>query len=57
MQDKTRAKIDPAFYADGVSLKSEFIKLVLSDTSLNEETREKIINIGIAALRGETPEL
>ncbi|MDD3947636.1 MAG: metallophosphoesterase [Clostridia bacterium] len=53
VRDKTRIKIDPASYADGVSLKSEFIRLVLADEKLTQEQSDKIIACGISALKGE----
>jgi DNA repair exonuclease SbcCD nuclease subunit len=57
IKDETRVKIDYEACKDGVSLKSEFIRTVLADASLDEEQKEHIIAIGINALMGERYEL
>lgn len=50
--DETTLKIDYMTYENDVSLKGEFIRLVLSQNLSEEETR-KIITTGIKALSGE----
>lgn len=57
IKDKTKLKTDPKDYADGVSLKSEFFRLVLADKRLSQDMRDKIIACGLAALKGEMPDL
>ena len=53
IEDKTKIKIDYHKYENDVSLKGEFIRLVLSQEDLSEEEKSKIINTGIKALSGE----
>ena len=50
--DETTLKIDYMSYENDVSLKGEFIRLVLSQ-NLPEEEQKKIITTGIKALSGE----
>jgi len=52
-RDESRLVINPTDYADGVSLKSEFLRLVLADNKLSAEQKDKIIKTGFSALRGE----
>ncbi len=52
MKDKTNVKIDYMKYKHNISLKGEFIRLVLN-TQMTDEEKDKIINIGIKALAGE----
>ena len=40
-------------YQNDISLKGEFIRLVLSQESLNDEEKSKVISTGIKALAGE----
>lgn len=51
--DKTRIKADINKYMKDVSLKGEFIRMVLSDDSIDEDTKAEIIKTGLAALKGE----
>lgn len=52
VKDRTERKIDISEYADGVSLKGEFIRLVCSDAELPEEKKREIIALGLRALNG-----
>ena len=52
IRDESRLRIDPEGYACDVSLKGEFIRLVLASARSDEE-KEKIISCGIRALMGE----
>lgn len=52
-EDNARLAVDPADYANGVSLKSEFVRLVLGDQKLVPEEKDSILKLGFAALRGE----
>jgi len=51
--DKPKRKIDFMKYQNDISLKGEFIRLVLSQESLNDEEKSKVISTGIKALAGE----
>ena len=53
IQDKPKIKIDYMKYQNDISLKGEFIRLVLSQKDLDDEEKSKIINTGIKALSGE----
>lgn len=53
VNDKTRIKADINKYMKDVSLKGEFIRMVLKDESLDEDTKSEIIKTGLAALKGE----
>ena len=50
--DETTLKIDYMAYEKDLSLKGEFIRLVL-EQNLSEEEQKKIITCGIKALSGE----
>lgn len=52
IKDETRLAVDPEDYAKDVSLKGEFIRLVLA-SDLREEEKAKIIRAGLEALTGE----
>lgn len=52
VKDGTRRTIDIFEYADGVSLKGEFIRLVYADGSLSEEKKREIVALGLRALDG-----
>jgi DNA repair exonuclease SbcCD nuclease subunit len=52
-EDAARLAINPADYVHGVSLKSEFVRLVLADPKLSPEQKDSILKIGFAALCGE----
>ena len=51
--DKPIIKIDYMKYQNDVSLKGEFIRLVLEQVDLSEEEKSKIISTGIKALSGQ----
>lgn len=53
IEDLTRPEIFYEDYRYDISLKGEFIRLVLSDSNLKEEEKEKIIMEGLHALAGE----
>lgn len=53
IEDKPKRKIDYMKYQNDISLKGEFIRLVLSQEDLSEEEKSKIISTGIKALSGE----
>lgn len=50
--DKTLIKVDPKEYMNDSSLKGEFVRLVLSDASLSEESKGEIIKMGLEGLMG-----
>ena len=51
--DKTKIKIDTEKLAGDLSLKGEFIRLVLNNTELDDELKNRVIELGIKALDGE----
>lgn len=53
IQDKQTKKIDFMKYQNDISLKGEFIRLVLNQNNLSDEEKSKIISTGIKALAGE----
>ena len=53
IKDTSRIAINPEDYKHDMSLKGEFIRTVSDDSTLDEETKEKIIACGINALMGE----
>ena len=53
IKDTSRIAINPEDYKHDMSLKGEFIRTVSADSTLDEETKEKIIACGINALMGE----
>ncbi len=53
LKDKSRLKICAEDYKNDISLKGEFIRLVLSSDELSEDEKERIIECGIRALAGE----
>jgi DNA repair exonuclease SbcCD nuclease subunit len=53
--DKSKLAISGNDFKNDISLKGEFIRLVLGEGSLSEEQKEKIIECGIRALAGEEP--
>ena len=55
IKDVSRLKIDPEDYINDVSLKGEFIRLVMKEMPEGEE-RSRVISMGIKALRGESIE-
>ena len=52
VKDKTRLKIDYSALADSLSLKGEFVRVV-SGEELDDEARQKILELGIRALSGQ----
>ena len=52
VKDKTRLKIDYSAFKDSLSLKGEFVRLVTAE-ELDDEDRQKILDIGMKALAGE----
>ena len=52
-KDDTRLRISASDYERDLSLKGEFIRLVMADTSLSDKKKEEIIACGLAALLGE----
>lgn len=48
-----RLELDEAAYAGDISLKGEFIRMVLSEDSLSESEKSRIIQCGWNALRGK----
>ena len=53
VKDTSRPFIDPESYKNDKSLKGEFVRTVMSDESLDETEKGKIIVCGINALMGE----
>lgn len=53
IKDSSRIAINPEDYKHDRSLKGEFIRTVSADSTLDEETKDKIIACGINALMGE----
>lgn len=54
VRDSSRMRISADDYKNDISLKGEFIRLVLADESLDEGDKEAIIELGLTALAGET---
>lgn len=52
VRDCTEIQIDPESYAGQVSLRGEFVRTVLADTSCTEEEKMKILAFGLKALNG-----
>ncbi len=55
VKDASRLKISSDDYKNDISLKGEFIRLVLSDTALTDDEKARIIECGIRTLSGEEP--
>ncbi len=53
IKDETAISISKDDYVNDKSLKGEFIRLVLSDDTLDEHQKDRIISCGLAALMGE----
>ena len=53
IEDKPNIKIDFMKYQNDISLKGEFIRLVIEQKDLTEEEKSKVISTGIRALSGE----
>ena len=55
VRDETRLKIDYSAFADSLSLKGEFVRVVTGE-EMEEGDRQKILDMGIRALSGQTEE-
>jgi DNA repair exonuclease SbcCD nuclease subunit len=53
IKDETTLLIDPLDYANDISLRGEFVRLVSAAPDLTEEERSRILNVGLRALAGE----
>lgn len=53
LKDLSRIRVDMGRYVNDISLKGEFIRMVMADTALDEITKAEIIKTGLAALCGE----
>lgn len=53
VKDKTRTRISKDDYINDKSLKGEFIRGVLADEKLTDEEKERVIDMGLAALMNE----
>lgn len=54
VKDAIRLRMRPT--AGDISLRGEFVKRVLSDISLSEEDKQRVLSYGLRALEGEMPE-
>lgn len=54
IKDGIRLKLHTTF--SDVSLKGEFVRRVLSDATLTEEDKQRVLSYGLRALEGEMPE-
>ena len=52
VKDNTRLKIDYSSFKDSLSLKGEFVRLVMGE-NLDDSDRQKILDMGIRALSGQ----
>ena len=52
VKDATRLKIDYSSFKDSLSLKGEFVRVV-TDAELDDDDRQKILDLGIRALSGQ----
>ena len=53
VKDSSHISVNPEDYKYDKTLKGEFIRLVSSDDSLDEETKRRVIECGVFALMGE----
>ena len=53
VKDETRLLISASDYEHDLSLKGEFIRMVMRDESISEKKKEDVISCGLAALLGE----
>ena len=53
IKDETRVKISADDFKNDISLKGEFIRGVLSDTTLSDEEKDAVITLGLEVLIGE----
>lgn len=51
-KDKTETVINPKDYENDLSLRGEFVRMVLSNEKLGQEEKAKVINYGLRALDG-----
>lgn len=51
--DESTLKIDPATFVNDVSLRGEYVRLVLSRDDLSDEDRDYVLNCGLRVLAGE----
>ena len=56
VKDSIRLHLRADRYRNDISLRGEFVRRVLRDTSLSEEDRERVLSFGLRALEGELPE-
>ena len=56
VKDRTSLALSPEDYVGDVSLKGEFIRLVLA-SRMSEEEKDLVIRTGLGALRGEEPDV
>ncbi len=56
VKDSIRLRLRADRYRNDISLRGEFVRRVLRDTSLSEEDRERVLAFGLRALEGELPE-
>ena len=54
IKDNSRLSVSAEDYANDKSLKGEFIRLVLLDSTLSDKEKDDIISVGISALMGES---
>lgn len=54
VEDKTRLKINPDDYKNDRSIRGEFLRRVMKDATLDEETKRAVIGCGLCALMGES---
>ena len=53
VKDESRIRISMEDYKNDISLKGEFIRMVLCDSELSEKDRDAVIELGLRALAGE----
>lgn len=51
--DEMKLRVDYSDYVNDVSLKGEYVRLVMGETSLSEEEKAELVRAGIQALAGE----
>ncbi len=57
IKDVTKRKIDENKYLNEVSLRGEFIRTVLNDSTINEDDKKEIVALGLRMLEGREVEL
>ena len=53
VKDKTKKKIDLSAYKGEISLRGEFIKVIMADENLTDEEKTEALALGLKALAGE----